>query len=212
MFRRASVLAVFLGIALGWAICGSARADIVISIQDEEVIPGGTAFVEFYAQSNVGYRISGFNLPTDINRDNVNMLPTGFTLNATPILNAMFNNTFFAKSPSIDVALVDGIIIGNGVNETLGISPRKLFDLVIDVASSVPVGTKIPIELRIPAGDLESLFAVSGPDNPPVFAPTTGASVVGYISVVPEPSSFVMLALISLVAASNVAVRRLGHG
>lgn len=83
----------------------------------------------------------------------------------------------FAKSPSIDVALVDGIIIGNGVNETLGISPRKLFDLVIDVASSVPVGTKIPIELRIPAGDLESLFAVSGPDNPPVFAPTNSLQV-----------------------------------
>jgi hypothetical protein len=191
------------------ACCGKGGADIVLSIQNEEVVPGGTAYVGFYAQSNTGFAISGFNLPTDINDDQMSTLPAGFTLNAMPIQNAIYTNTFFdTTSGSLVPAMVDGIVTGNGVDEPLTATPRKLFDLVINVATNVPVGTQVPITLLIPGNGLNTLFAVSGPNNPPVFAPTINTGVTGYIAVVPEPSSFAMLSLVGVMGGCVVAWRR----
>ena len=191
-------------------IVSSSNADVVISIQNVSVFPGNTALVGVFASSDAGNVISGFNLPMDFNSDGLLALPSGFVQNATPVQNALYANTALDTPASIIPANVDWIPTGSGSNATLGTdfsTLTKLFDLAIDVGGSVPTGTVVPIEIRIPAAPLQSLFNIAGPSSPTVAAPSTGVPVFGSISVVPEPGSFWLILVVSSMCALWQGVR-----
>jgi hypothetical protein len=135
-------------------------------------------------------------------------LPAGFSLNATPIANALYSNTGFdMPQPQIMLADVDAIPTGSGANETLGATPTKLFDVVYNVAGSVPVGMVLPLRILIPGGGLENLFNVAGPNNPSVSVPSPGMPTVGSLTVIPEPGGFQMLFAAATLYLSCFGVR-----
>lgn len=184
----------------------SSDAAVSISIDNLGVPAGTTAAVGVYASSDTADIISGFNLPTDLNRDGFSngLLPDGFSVNPSVLQNAIYNNTGF-DTPAFQIALidVDGIATGSGSNVQLGVAPTLLFRLLIDVGPNVPVGTVLPLEIEAPADPFGALFNVAGPTNPTVAAPLVGVPVLGSITVTPEPTAAAFV-----VAAAGVLMRR----
>lgn len=175
----------------------------IITLDNVFVPAGTTALVGVYASSDTGDVISGFNLPLDINSDGfldsnsdlIGDLPPGFTLASPPIANAVYNNTGFdTPQPQIGLIDADAIPTGSGTNITLSTTPQKLFDLVFEVAASVPAGTRMPLEIFVPASPLSALFNVAGPNRPTINSPVLGQPSLGSITVVvPEPANIVLL-------------------
>ncbi len=182
------------------------RAGIVLTVDNVTVFAGQTAIVGVYATSTSGDIMTGFNLPLDFNRDGNASLPLGFSYESPVIAHAIFSNTGFDRPASIVFANVDSIPTGSGENVTLGLTPIRLFDLRVNVAGTVAVGTVLPIDIEIPPTPLQSLFNVAGYANgnlaagkPIVFLPSPGVAAFGSITItaVPEPSVLALIATLS---------------
>lgn len=216
MQKKCKLLAVLTTFALtGLTGVPAARAAVAISIDKVEVLPGGTATVGVYIASNSGDVLTGFNLPLDINNDgfvdsNLDLksdLPTGFTYGTPALTNALYTDSGL-DMPFQQVRLynIDAIPTGSGADTPLSVTPTKLFDLVFNVAVSVPVGTVVPLEIRDLPFPFTGVFTIAGRPNPTVAAPTVGSPVLGSITVVsPEPAG---LGLLTVGAAMLIRRRR----
>ena len=183
-----------------------ARGDIIMTMDNVTVFAGQTASVGVYATSTSGDIMTGFNLPMDFNFDGNATLPFGFSYGSPVLTNAIFSNTGFDRPASIGFANVDAIPTGSGANLTLGLTPIKLFDIRVNVAGNVPVGTVLPIDIEIPATPLQSLFNVAGYANgnlasgkPVVLSTAPGVIAFGSITIVsvPEPSCLLLIAALA---------------
>ena len=211
LFRAIGLLVVIIANA-------NCNAGIVISIDRVTAIAGQSILLGVYASSDSGDEISGFNLPfdynsdgfVDIQNDGFGDLPTGFTFSLVPVSNATYFNTGLDRPmPQIQLIGVDTIATGTGDNILLGgsLNPTKLFDLAIEIAPTVPVGTVVPFQIKVPDQPFTSLFNVAGPNFPTVTFPTPGSPAIGSITIVavPEPSSVILLLS---VGAASLGVRR----
>ena len=178
----------------------SANGDLVIVIDNVFAAPGSTATVGVSVVSNDladGDVISGFNLPTDFNVDGFNdtnndgfgELPPPFSLNATPLANAIYTNTGLdmPQTGVLGFIAADAITTGNGSDVAVGLTPVKLFDLQIDVDAAAMVGDVLPISIFQPPTPFDGLFNIAGGSD--VAAPTLGSAVFGSVTVTPEPAT-----------------------
>ena len=208
----------FRAIGLLVVLGANCNAGIVISIDRVSAIAGQSILLGVYASSDSGDVISGFNLPfdynsdgfVDIQNDGFGDLPTGFTLSLVPVSNtAYFNTGLDRPMPQIQLIGVDTIVTGTGDNVRLGnsLNPTKLFDLALEIAPTVPVGTVVPFQIKVPNQPFTSLFNVAGPNFPTVTFPTPGSPATGSITIVavPEPSSVILLLS---VGAASLGVRK----
>lgn len=195
--------------SLTWIVvligCRIGDASVMVTMDHVFVTPGSSAFVGVYASSDANDVISGFNLPLDINNDGTAAIPTGFVLANPTVQNVLYPNTMYDIPPSVVPANVDAIPTGSGANVPLTVALMKLFDLVINVDASVPVGTVLPMQIIVPASPLQSLFNIAGPNNPTVSLPTLGMPTMGSITVVPEAGCG---GLILLVLLGTMKLRR----
>ena len=192
---------------------GNCKAGIVISIDHAMAHAGDTILLGVYASSETGDSISGFNLPFDYNSDGfvdsqgdgIGDLPNGFSLAFPALSHIIYSNTDLDRpSPQIQLIGADAIATGTGGDIRLGnsLTPTKLFDLVVVVASNVSVGTVVPFLIKVPNDPFASLFNVAGKDAPTVLLPTQGNPATGSITIVavPEPTSiFLLLSLVIFV-------------
>ena len=210
---------VFHAIGLLLVLGDNCNAGIVISIDRVTAVAGQSILLGVYASSDSGDEISGFNLPfdynsdgfVDIQNDGFGDLPTGFTFSVMPVSNATYLNTGLDRpKPQIQLVDVDTIVTGTGDNIRLGdsLNPTRLFNLVIESSSTVPVGTVVPFQIKVPDQPFTSLFNVAGPNVPRVTFPTPGSPATGSITIVavPEPSSVI---LFLSVGAASLGIRRL---
>lgn len=136
-------------------------------------------------------------------------MTNGFSLALTPISGVVYFNTGLDRPlPQIRLIGVDAIATGTGADIVLGnsLNPTKLFDVVVQVAPNVAVGTVLPFQIKVPNEPFASLFNVAGPNTPTVFLPSPGIPATGSITIVavPEPSSIFLL--LSLVISMAVAM------
>ena len=199
--RCSVIISLVSGLATAFAT--SANAAVTLSISNVIIPSGSVAIVGVYASSNSSDVISGFNLPLDVNDDGftAGILPAGFKLDANDLRNSIYANTGLdTPQPQITLINVDYIATGSGGNVQLSSVPSLLFDLALDVAGTVPVGTRVPLEIEVPNAPFQTLFDVAGPGSPVTSAPTTGSPVYGSITVtsVPEPAGIALAALPAL--------------
>ena len=201
---RLGTIAATSAAALGWG-ASAGQAAVAISIDNVNVLPGGTATVGVYIASTSADVLTGFNLPLDINNDGfvdantdlVSDLPIGFAFGVPAFTSALYADTGLDRPfPQMLLYDIDAIPTGSGVDVALSMTPTKLFDLVFNVDVSVPVGTVVPLQIRDLAFPFTGVFTIAGRPEPVVSAPTVGSPVFGSITVVaPEPSCIGLMGL-----------------
>jgi hypothetical protein len=154
-----------LGIAVALAAATNLRAAVTVSIESKSVAAGQNVLVGFFASSNSGDVLSGFNFPLDIGPSGQGF-PPAISYGPTPLQNSAFDFTDLSTALNSTVN-VDGVINGDGEGLALGPSPTKLFDLELAIAPSAVPGTIIPLVIVNPTTPV-NLFSISGPNSPQV--------------------------------------------
>lgn len=210
-FHRGTIA---LAATTGLALTSVAAGDVLVVIDRVSTGPGTTALVgvSLVSDDPTGDTISGFNLPTDFNLDGFNdtdndgigELPAPFSLNATPLVNALYTNTGLDMPQTGVLPLIsaDAIATGSGPDVAIGLTPVKLYDLVIDVDASAVVGDVLPISIFQPGDPFGALFNIAG--GATVSGPTDGTPVFGSVTVTPEPAT----AMTALAAVGLLLGRR----
>jgi hypothetical protein len=141
------------------------RGAVNLSVESKSAAPGQSVLIGFFASSNSGDVISGFNLPLDLGQSGQGF-PAFIAYSATPIRNPAFE--FVTLSTALNSAVnVDGIVNGDGDGLALGTTPTKLFDLELAIGSAVTALTTVPIVIVNPTSPA-NLFSIAGPNLPQV--------------------------------------------
>lgn len=174
------------------------------------ITPGSTVTFTISAAASgaVEEQFTSFNMPIDLGGAGFG-LPVGVTFGLPPLSNSPFTIdalSFNTATPAvIPGANFDAIVnLNSGGPAILPATqtPVVLFHLHVDIASTVPVGTTVPLVIRIPSAPFD-FSQVSNPTGITTMLSNGGAAMV---SVVPEPSS---LLLVGLPAAALLLARKL---
>jgi hypothetical protein len=136
-----------------------------VSIESKSAAAGQNVLIGFFASSNSGDVLSGFNFPLDIGPSGQGF-PPAISYGPTPIQNSAFE--FTDLSTALNSAVnVDGVVNGDSAGLALGPSPTKLFDLELSIGPSAVLGTIIPLLIVNPTTPV-NLFSIAGPNSPQV--------------------------------------------
>jgi hypothetical protein len=138
---------------------------VTVSIESKSAAAGQNVLIGFFASSNSGDILSGFNFPLDIGPTGQG-LPPAVSYGSTPLQNSAFDFTDLSTALNSTVN-VDGVINGDGEGLTLGPSPTKLFDLELTIVPTAVPGTSIPVVIVNPTAPV-NLFSIAGPNSPQV--------------------------------------------
>ena len=181
------------------------EADITFILEvDPPVSASDTAFVSVSATSTSGDSLTGFNLPIDVGANGTG-LPAVLSFNADPIQNEINNLGIDLNVAPFQtgIDMVDGIVNLSGATDIpLTLAPVKLFDLVLDVASSAPTGS-FPVIFNS-GGTFFNASGTAAGGGPATIIPPVAPGSVNIVANVPEPSS---LALV-LIGGCGVMLRR----
>jgi hypothetical protein len=164
------------------------------------VTPGSTATftVSAAASGAVEERFTSLNIPLDLGGDGFG-LPSGFTFGSPPLSDSPFTLDGFSFNTATPAAIpganFDAIVnLNSGGPAILPATqaPVVLFHVNIDIAPSVPVGTIVPLVLRIPSSPV-NFFQVKNESATPSITLVNGGAAS--LSVVPEPSSFLLVGI-----------------
>lgn len=185
------------------------NAAVYIYADVVDALPGTTALVGIFAYTDDNYEIDGFNLPLEIGGDGEG-LPIGFTYNSVRIQNSLFPSFNFNMNDTGPPLNFDGVVNSDkndgdpDVVLGLSASPTKLFDLAIDINSSVLPGTVVSINiLTLPPALAGALFNVSGTNS--INSISIGSVTSGSITVtaVPEAAHLITAAMGVVICGST---------